>query len=63
MDFDDVLNDRELDIFVTKINQDYLDKIRKKILNEKYAHLEKEHHCRSDYIYLKMAQNTYKKVN
>ena len=41
-------------IFVTKINQDYLDKIRKKILNEKYAHLEKEHHCRSDYIYLKM---------
>jgi hypothetical protein len=41
-------------IFVSRIDQDYLDEIREKIIKEKYDHLEKEHHCRSDYIYTKM---------
>lgn len=39
---------------IPKITDKYLEHIHKKILQEKYSHLEAEHHCRSDYIYIKM---------
>jgi hypothetical protein len=41
-------------IIISKITDEYLESIRSKIMKEKYAYLEKTHHCRSDYIYAKI---------